>query len=297
MMIVVNPFMANPEQVCLRSERKNHRVLVVEDQELHRFIADAESTSGFELVRINAEELLGTALRDHFDLIITSPSTPADADIALIECLQKQKGPGVKVIIVASAATPKDVIAALRAHAFGLFTVPFDYGNFVSLIEAGVSAPLWSDGIEVVSAKPDWIGLRVRCSLITANRLLQYGHELKVDLPEELRDTILLSFRELLLNAMEYGGRFNPLLKVDVGYLRTESMILYYVRDPGSGFDTNHAKTCGQAASDDPMACVALRIEQGLRPGGFGIHLASQMLDSLVYNQYGNEVVLIKNLR
>jgi len=289
--------MATSEQVCVKSEKRNPRVLVVDDQELRRFIADAESASEFELVRINVEELLARALNDHFDLIITSPSTPAVADIALLECLQKQKGTGVKVIIVASAATPEEVIAALRAHAFGLFTVPFDYGNFVSLVEAAVSVPLWSDGIEVVSAKSDWIGLRLRCSLITANRLLQYGHELKVDLPEELRDTILLSFRELLLNAMEYGGRFNPLLKVDVGYLRTESMILYYVRDPGSGFDTTHVIARGKAASDDPLACIASRIEQGLRPGGFGIHLASQMLDSLVYNQYGNEVVLIKNLR
>ena len=49
-------------------------------------------------------------------------------------------------------------------------------------------------------------------------------------------------------------------------------------------------------SAQDPLGNVAARIKQGLRPGGFGIHLANQMLDSLVYNEYGNEVVLIKNL-
>jgi anti-sigma regulatory factor (Ser/Thr protein kinase) len=37
-------------------------------------------------------------------------------------------------------------------------------------------------------------------------------------------------------------------------------------------------------------------MEKGLRPGGFGIQLANEMLDSVVYNEQGNEVVLIKHL-
>lgn len=289
--------MTHRVQVHQDTGLKSRRVLVVDDPELHRFISDAESAQELEVVKTPLERLFINALRKHFDLIITSPQTPAVQDIALLECLQKEKGNGVKVIILVPEATPEEIIAALRAHAFGLFSVPFDYGSFASLVEAALSVPIWSDGIEVVSAKPDWIALRVRCSLVSANRLLQYGHELKIDIPDELRDTVLLSFRELLLNAMEYGGRFNPTLKVDVGYLRTDSMILYYIRDPGPGFDSNHAINFGKAAAEDPLACIATRIEQGLRPGGFGLHLASQMLDSLVYNQYGNEVILIKNLR
>ena len=133
--------------------------------------------------------------------------------------------------------------------------------------------------------------------MVTAERLLQYGYQLKVDLPNQVRDTILLSFRELLLNAMEHGGRFNPALKVDVGYLRTNKMILYFIRDPGGGFDSAKALVDAKATASDPLGSVAARIEKGLRPGGFGLHLANEMLDSLVYNEYGNEVILIKNLQ
>jgi anti-sigma regulatory factor (Ser/Thr protein kinase) len=34
----------------------------------------------------------------------------------------------------------------------------------------------------------------------------------------------------------------------------------------------------------------------GLRPGGFGILVAKQLVDEMFYNEYGNEVLLIKHL-
>jgi anti-sigma regulatory factor (Ser/Thr protein kinase) len=43
-------------------------------------------------------------------------------------------------------------------------------------------------------------------------------------------------------------------------------------------------------------AHVAARHEAGLRPGGFGIFLARELVDELVYTGRGNEVILIKYL-
>jgi len=279
------------------SRPKIRRVLIVDDPSLREFTSHAEFSPEFDLIKTTPDQFLTVAFRERFDLIITSPRTTVEQDIELLECLQKWRGDGVKVIILAPKTAPEDVIAAMRAHAFAVFSIPFDYGAFSTLVETALSVPIWNDGIEVVSAKPDWIAMRVRCSMVAAERLLQYGYQLKIDIPTEVRETVLLSFRELLLNAMEHGGRFSPLLKVDVGYLRTKQMILYYLRDPGGGFDSSRAITDAQKSAEDPLASVAARIQKGLRPGGFGIHLANQMLDSLVYNEYGNEVVLIRNLR
>ncbi len=39
-----------------------------------------------------------------------------------------------------------------------------------------------------------------------------------------------------------------------------------------------------------------MRAEQGLRPGGFGILIARNMVDEMIYNERHNEVVLIKYL-
>jgi anti-sigma regulatory factor (Ser/Thr protein kinase) len=44
------------------------------------------------------------------------------------------------------------------------------------------------------------------------------------------------------------------------------------------------------------MAHMKAREEKGLRPGGLGLLLTQQMVDELVYNEAGNEVVLIKYL-
>jgi anti-sigma regulatory factor (Ser/Thr protein kinase) len=41
---------------------------------------------------------------------------------------------------------------------------------------------------------------------------------------------------------------------------------------------------------------VAVREEQGLRSGGFGILLAMKLVDELIYDEKGNDVVLVKYL-
>jgi anti-sigma regulatory factor (Ser/Thr protein kinase) len=42
------------------------------------------------------------------------------------------------------------------------------------------------------------------------------------------------------------------------------------------------------------MRHLAIRVEKGLRAGGFGIHLAKELMDEMVYNDLGNEVVILK---
>jgi anti-sigma regulatory factor (Ser/Thr protein kinase) len=42
------------------------------------------------------------------------------------------------------------------------------------------------------------------------------------------------------------------------------------------------------------MAHFDKRQELGMRPGGFGILLVRNLVDELVYNERGNEVILIK---
>jgi two-component system, OmpR family, response regulator len=41
---------------------------------------------------------------------------------------------------------------------------------------------------------------------------------------------------------------------------------------------------------------VEYRSQNGMRPGGFGIMMVKQIADELMYNQHGNEVVMVKYL-
>ncbi len=74
-------------------------------------------------------------------------------------------------------------------------------------------------------------------------------------------------------------------------------MVTCRIADPGPGFkldDIPHAAVANPA--DDPVRHMAVREEQGLRPGGFGILLAQQLVDQLIYGEDGNEVLLVKYL-
>jgi hypothetical protein len=47
-------------------------------------------------------------------------------------------------------------------------------------------------------------------------------------------------------------------------------------------------------ATEDPAVHIAQREAQGMRPGGDGLILARGTVDELIYNEIGNEVLLVK---
>ena len=120
--------------------------------------------------------------------------------------------------------------------------------------------------------------------------------ELQSSLPGE-RDLLITAFREMLLNAMEHGAGFDPEKIIEVTAARTARAIVYHFRDPGVGFKSatqEHATTTSDP--DDVMSTAMRRAEMGLRPGGFGMLIVRNVVDELVYNERGNEVLLIKHL-
>jgi anti-sigma regulatory factor (Ser/Thr protein kinase)/CheY-like chemotaxis protein len=232
------------------------------------------------------------------DVVVTDPATSLREDAALSTLLRERR-PGVRVIALAPAVAPDDVIAALRAHVFACFTRPFGMQDVADMVRAAVTAGEWSDGIEVVSGAAHWLTLRVSCRLLTADRLVRFMTELQSGLVDDdgERDLLLTAFREVLLNAMEHGGGFDPDQVIEVTAAKTARAIVYHFRDPGQGFDP--AALPHATASSTPEAIVATaihRAETGLRPGGFGMLIVRHVIDEVAYNERGNEVLLIKHL-
>ena len=56
------------------------------------------------------------------------------------------------------------------------------------------------------SGTPELIRVRVRCDLKTADRLVQFLNEI-AELPDPERNQVAMAFREMLMNAIEHGGR------------------------------------------------------------------------------------------
>jgi DNA-binding NarL/FixJ family response regulator len=238
---------------------------------------------------------LALAQAAHFDFILTSEKTSGKEDVELLRRIRSVR-PHTRLIILTEESTPAEVIEAMREHAFSYFSKPFSHSSLADAVHAASDGPCWDDGIEVLSATPDWIRLAARCDMKTADRLLQFMHEI-ADLPEREADAVAMAFRELLMNAIEHGGHFRADQYVEISYVRAKHMVMCRVKDPGEGFtldEIDHAAIANP--QEDPARHIAYREAKGLRPGGYGVLLAQKLVDELIYDQKGNDVMLIKYL-
>jgi len=241
------------------------------------------------------EAALSLAGERHFDLIITAERTSSREDLDLLRRLRLVR-PHIRLIILTDEFTPGDVLSSIREHAFSYFSRPFSTERLAEIIRSAMLEPHWDDGIEILFAGPNWVRLSVRCDLLTVNRLVQFYREAS-DLPDAETEEVAAAFREILLNAIEHGAGFDPAQFAEVGYVRTRRMVLCRIKDPGSGFSLEELKHSALAnPPDEPFRHMAQREALGLRPGGFGILMARKLVDDLLYNEKGNEVLLVKYL-
>lgn len=228
-----------------------------------------------------------------FDLIVTGESTSGREDVELLRKI-RDLHPHTRVIILTGETTPADVISSMREHAFAYFSTPFSLDALTSTVQQAIEGPCWDDGIEIVSAVPSWIRLMVRCDVETAERLLQFFHEI-IELPEVEKEAVALAFRELLMNAIEHGGNFDPDQHIEISYVRTRRAVACRIKDPGEGFSLEeipHAAIMNPP--DNPLRHVSHREAENLRPGGLGLLLVKNSIDELLYSEKGNEVMLVK---
>jgi anti-sigma regulatory factor (Ser/Thr protein kinase) len=150
--------------------------------------------------------------------------------------------------------------------------------------------------VQVKSALPGWICLRIAPTLEARTRVVGFFRSQMEDLPSDLCEKLSLAVDELLGNAIEHGCG-TPKCRVDFLFLRTPRMLLFHVKDAGPGFhldDIPHAAL--NNPPEQPLRHVEYRSQNGMRPGGFGIMMVKQIADELMYNEQGNEVVMIKYL-
>jgi DNA-binding response OmpR family regulator len=271
-------------------------LVVASGSDSDELIMSVLATEGWNIQRIvDSQDALSLARTKPFDLIITGRKTSGPEDIALLNKIRNAR-PHVRLIILTDEWTRGDIIAAMREGAFSYFVAPFEPSALAEMVRAAMTEPYWDDGIEILSATPAWVRLTARCDLLTANRLVQFLAGVG-DIPHADKEQIITAFKEILINAMEHGAHFDPSQHVEISYIRSRRAIAFRVKDPGQGFSLEELRHAAIASSpEDLFSHMAVREEQGLRPGGFGMLLAKKFVDELIYNEKGNEVVLVKYL-
>jgi CheY-like chemotaxis protein len=274
-------------------------ILVVDDDpDIHRLLAAALKT---EVCLIedayDGLEALSLLEAHPCDLVITDIRMPRLDGLELLRRIHQTR-PGTKVLVMTAETTPATVISSLRDQAVGYFSKPFSLDAVADMVVRALCAPTVQGDIEVLSAIPQWISLQLGCKLNTAEQLIPFLREMGTDLSAEEREDVGTAFRELLMNAIEHGGHSDPNKTVRVDYIRTAKSIIYRICDPGEGFSFDNLPHAAISNSPDaPFEHVEVRDRLGLRAGGFGILLIRNLADELIYNQKGNEVLLIKYVR
>lgn len=273
------------------------KILVVDDDRSTRHLIRLQLRSaGYSAeTAVDGASALARLGRKPFDLVLLDIWMPGMDGLEVMARLRETPSPP-KVVVMTADDAPQTLLKALREQACRYVTKPIEPKDLIALVqevlEAGPERP-----IEVISAKPDWVELVVPCDRAAAARIQAVLGQLEADLPEDVRNSVGQAFRELLMNAIEWGGQLDPSRSVRISYLRARRMLLYRIADPGHGFSfesLRHAAVSNPA--DRPLEHAGVREELGLRPGGFGLVLTRAMVDELLFNEAQNEVVFVKYL-
>jgi DNA-binding response OmpR family regulator len=274
------------------------RILIVDDDAgILELLASALQNDGHIERASTAEEALDCLQRVAYDVIVTDLKMPGIGGLELVRRVGEVR-PDARVIVMTGESEPAAVAESLRHHAFSYLVKPFSMNILRDAVQQAFNSSNGNDDIRILSAKPTWIALSLRCKLEVADRILNFLRAMDMDLSHEDQDRIATAFRELLINAIEHGGHSDPEKRVDLTYVRTARAIIYYLHDPGEGFSMEkipHAAISNDP--DDPVAHTEIRDQLGIRPGGFGLLMTRNLADELIYSERGNEVMLVKYLK
>lgn len=271
------------------------RVLLIDDDPaIHDLVSYALRNTAQVVGCGTATEGLAALHAKPFDLLLLDLGLPDLHGLDVLARL-RQAGISTRIVIITADDTPESLLRAIRQNTYEYLRKPFTMEQIAQLAERALTAASEPE-IKVLSAKREWLELSIPCTRDAAERIEHFVRQLDSDLSLDLMDPIALAFRELLMNAVEWGGGLDPQRRVRISCLRTPRMLFYRIADPGPGFKFEGLTHSAAANPDGVLASSAVREEKGIRPGGLGVLMVRAIADDLIYNEPQNEVVLVKYL-
>ena len=283
----------------MTSTSTNARVLIVDDDRALRFaLAALLQEAGYRVEQAaNGPDALACLQRESVDLVLLDVGLPGMGGLDVLAETRKLPVPP-SVVMMTADDNQQTLLGAIRGQAHRYLRKPFAPAIIAEVVAETLSAATAASvPIEVVSARPEWVEFVAPCALEVVERIQAFMMQLDTDLPEDVRESVGTAFRELLSNAVEWGGKLDRTRKVRISYLRARRMLLYRIADPGEGFDIDRLRHAAISnPDDDPLRHAIVREEQGIRPGGLGLAITRSLVDELIYNEARNEVVFVKYL-
>lgn len=280
-----------------KTDRKKRVLVVDDDRGLNRVLVEMFRENDIDADGVaDGEAAVRRVSAEKFHLVLLDIGLPRMNGFDVLKKIRTLKS-APRVIVMTSDDTPATVLNAVKEQAYRYVSKPSPPKAIIEIAKDVLAAKRDPLPIEIVSSKPDWIELLVPCQLESADRIQSFLAPFESSLSKNVRESVGQAFRELLMNAIEWGGGLDPKRKVRIACIRARRMLLYRIQDPGPGFTPNnlpHAAISNDP--DNPFAHAEIRAEKNIRPGGFGLLMTKALVDELVYNEAHNEVVFVKYL-
>jgi CheY-like chemotaxis protein len=186
------------------------KILIVDDDRTTLYVLQSVLNGAGYSTRIAMDgvEALTLMGADSFDLLLLDVWMPRMDGLEVLAKLRARRHKP-RVVVMTSDDTPETLLRAVREQAFTYVQKPVASNALLSTVRDALEMPDLPP-IEVISARPEWLELMVPCTREAAERIQPVIARLDATLAPEVREATAYAFRELLLNAIEWGGRLDP---------------------------------------------------------------------------------------
>jgi CheY-like chemotaxis protein/anti-sigma regulatory factor (Ser/Thr protein kinase) len=280
------------------SESSTTRVLVAEDDLRIRTVLDRLLGAAGYYVKacVNGREALEAFLAaleqgEDFDLVVTDINMPEMGGEELLRLI-KAKAPAVPVIVLTARTDPEIVTECFKGGAYRYLRKPFTGDDLREVVESALAeARNETDSAIATIDDEGWVELTAPSKQEYLDRFHDFCDTLIASrLDERAKNELKIAVQELGQNAIEWGNALDVKSRIRLSYRLLEDRILIRIADEGAGFDPRTVPD----PTIDPIALIEQRESRGKRPGGFGIHLARRVMDTVNYNDTGNIVTMEK---
>jgi CheY-like chemotaxis protein len=287
-------------------------VLIAEDDEsTRRMLELALSRKGYEVESVGGGEDAIRRLRERpFDITVADIHMPDVDGLALAEVARSIR-PRMGLVLITGFGTEESVMRAFRGGAAAFLKKPLSlpvlYRTIKLVAESTIDLP--PEPVELAFGRgPEeaagllglsvddegWVNFTAPSHRAFLDRFanlceLLLARGLDTDTVEEIRVAIL----ELGSNAIEWGHSSDVTRPMKLSARLLSDRLVVVVEDCGAGFRMEDVPDPAKNA----RGLQRDREKAGKRPGGYGIALVKAITDSLVYNERGNLVAMVKKLR
>jgi len=115
---------------------------------------------------------------------------------------------------------------------------------------------------------------------------------IRTSMDERKRRALAYVLREIGQNAIEWGNAYNPLKQFHISFCVMDDRIMIKLVDEGKGFDSGSLPD----PRKNPLENILIRRKAGKRIGGYGIQIVKGLMDSVIFSEKGNSVIMTMSL-